>query len=86
MCRSHSDFQGRKYIRSFSVLSFISKTFETLMPKQISDYIHELYLLNYAIAREMLLHSLHYSDQYQTKCGNKGFRETVLMNMSNNKP
>ena len=86
MCRSHSDFQGRKYIRSFSVLSFISKIFETLMPKQINDYIHELYLLNYAIAREMLVHSLHYSDQYQTKCGNKGFRETVLMNMSNNKP
>ena len=82
MCGSHSDFQGSKYIRSFSVLSFISKTFETLMPKQINDYIHELYLLNYAIAREMLVHSLHYSDQYQTKCGNKGFRETVLMNMS----
>lgn len=52
------------------------------MLKQINDYIHELYLLNYAITREMLVHSLHYSDQYQTKCGNKGFRETVLMNMS----
>ena len=82
MCGSHSDFQGREYIRSFSVLSFISKTFETLILKQINEYIHELYLRNYAITREMLVHSLHYSDQYEAKCGNKGFRETVLMDMS----